>query len=188
MDSGQAGTFGRGYDHMGMEKRKRTAEEVEHMRGVLRELLAPGRELRERDVAAQLRVQAPRFQTPEEARDVRLAAAYGLPQGEYQRLLSAQGGVCGICFGREVDAKQGCLKALVVDHCHDSKEIRGLLCQPCNLMLGFSKDRPEVLEAGAEYLRTRRLAPLELQKHTPRPAKIDGERLLMELLGELDAR
>ncbi|WP_328473882.1 endonuclease VII domain-containing protein [Actinoplanes sp. NBC_00393] len=41
---------------------------------------------------------------------------------------------------------------LVVDHCHDSQRVRGLLCNSCNAMIGQARDRPEVLRAGADYL------------------------------------
>ena len=40
-----------------------------------------------------------------------------------------------------------------LDHKHDeSKLFRGILCGNCNRMIGFAKDNPEVLRAGAEYL------------------------------------
>jgi hypothetical protein len=44
-------------------------------------------------------------------------------------------------------------------HGHDPRQgcprcFRGILCKGCNLMLGWSRDRPEVLERGADYLRS----------------------------------
>jgi 16S rRNA C967 or C1407 C5-methylase (RsmB/RsmF family) len=30
--------------------------------------------------------------------------------------------------------------------------VRGLLCNRCNLMLGFANDQPEILRAALEYL------------------------------------
>ena len=41
---------------------------------------------------------------------------------------------------------------LVVDHCHRSRQVRGLLCNRCNTMIGQARERPEVLRAGADYL------------------------------------
>lgn len=54
---------------------------------------------------------------------------------------------CEIC-GRAL-----CEKTRCIDHCHLTLKVRGVLCSNCNCMLGMSKDDPECLEAGAEYLR-----------------------------------
>ena len=48
--------------------------------------------------------------------------------------------------------------ALAAEHGHDPRRgcrrcFRALLCRGCNLMLGWARDRPEVLERGADYLR-----------------------------------
>lgn len=79
-----------------------------------------------------------------------LRKKYGLSLEVYEELLDAQGGVCLIC-GAAPDPL-----SLAVDHCHDSTEIRGLLCNPCNLGVGHFRDRPELLEAAAAYLRSKR--------------------------------
>lgn len=44
-------------------------------------------------------------------------------------------------------------KKLDVDHCHTSGVVRGVLCNPCNTMLGRARDKIEVLEAAVEYLK-----------------------------------
>lgn len=54
-----------------------------------------------------------------------------------------QNNECKICGDQVV---------LVVDHCHTTGEYRGMLCSSCNKMLGFAKDNPTILVAGAEYL------------------------------------
>lgn len=62
-----------------------------------------------------------------------------------QRLLrEAQHFRCAICHERS--------ERLVVDHCHTSEYVRGLLCQGCNQGLGFFKDKPEVMRAAAAYI------------------------------------
>lgn len=41
---------------------------------------------------------------------------------------------------------------LVVDHCHKTNVIRGMLCNHCNRGLGHFKDNPELLEFARIYL------------------------------------
>lgn len=41
---------------------------------------------------------------------------------------------------------------LVVDHCHDTGKIRGLLCHNCNRALGLLKDSVHTLESAIDYL------------------------------------
>ena len=65
-----------------------------------------------------------------------------------------QDGVCAICLQPETLLHQnGNVRRLVVDHNHETDEVRALLCTKCNLMVGNSLDNPELLERAAEYLR-----------------------------------
>lgn len=41
---------------------------------------------------------------------------------------------------------------LVVDHCHSSGVVRGLLCHNCNRALGLLKDSTRNLESAIRYL------------------------------------
>lgn len=66
---------------------------------------------------------------------------------DYYRMLSDQKGVCAIC---SLPPPKG--KRLVIDHDHDSGEVRGLLCNNHNLLLGFAADNPEILRKAANYL------------------------------------
>lgn len=70
---------------------------------------------------------------------------HGLSANQARHLYLIQGGVCAICR-RSAD--------LVVDHCHSSKAMRGLLCGTCNTALGgFRDDIPTILRA-IEYLQS----------------------------------
>lgn len=63
----------------------------------------------------------------------------------YKRLFEAQSGLCKICRKN---------KKLVVDHCHKTGRVRGLLCSQCNAGLGFMRDDLEILKMSIEYLKS----------------------------------
>lgn len=71
---------------------------------------------------------------------------YGLEHDHYLALLAAQEGRCAICRS----APKG--KALCVDHDHATGEVRGLLCDRCNVGLGRFGDDPTLLRAAIDYL------------------------------------
>ena len=71
---------------------------------------------------------------------------YGLEPQLAKKLAKDNTGACEIC---------GTVGKLAVDHCHEKVKFRGLICRNCNLMLGYAKDKIDVLHAGAEYLRQR---------------------------------
>lgn len=83
----------------------------------------------------------------EKARNYRLLRDYGIGIEDYRAMLERQGGVCAIC---QIIKDEN--YSLVVDHCHTTGKVRGLLCNPCNRMLGFARDRRETLARAAEYL------------------------------------
>jgi hypothetical protein len=70
---------------------------------------------------------------------------YGITLEEYSILVALSGGRCAIC-------KTVPKTKLFIDHCHTTNKIRGLLCRPCNLVLGFAKDNVNVLEESIKYL------------------------------------
>lgn len=90
----------------------------------------------------------------------KLKRHYGLTPEDYWSTYSFQAGKCAICC-----RATGRTKRLAVDHdhkCptggHDPKMgcpdcVRGLLCGPCNKLLGQLRDSPEALERAARYLR-----------------------------------
>lgn len=76
-----------------------------------------------------------------------LQRTYGLTLEQYAAMVEAQGGVCAIC-GKPPPGKF----PLCVDHDHDTGRIRGLLCNPCNSLMGRWGDDAEILMAAARYL------------------------------------
>lgn len=73
---------------------------------------------------------------------------YGLELEQYELLAEYQKGKCAIC---DEETK------LVIDHSHDTKHIRGLLCADCNFGLGRFKDNIRILEKAILYLKIRNL-------------------------------
>ena len=78
---------------------------------------------------------------------------FNLSMQDYNQMLEAQGGLCAICKHTETHKRNGRVKALAVDHHHGTGKVRALLCSDCNTGIGKLKDRPEILEAAAAYIR-----------------------------------
>lgn len=86
---------------------------------------------------------------------VRKLARHGLTPQDYEDLLAAQGGGCAIC-GTTVNRYGDTERRLPVDHDHETGQVRGVLCDVCNRVLGLFGDDPARLEHAAEYLRASR--------------------------------
>ena len=86
----------------------------------------------------------------QQKRDNELRRVYGLTRQELDALIAKQRGKCAICNGDP----NGAGTRLHVDHCHDSKRVRGLLCGKCNTAVGLLDDDPARAEALAKYLRS----------------------------------
>ena len=82
-----------------------------------------------------------------------LTRTYGLSQEDYFNMLDKQDYCCPICL-LPVDKEMHYGK-FVVDHCHNSGKVRGLLCNKCNLLLGNARDNIKVLEQAITYLKER---------------------------------
>ena len=81
-------------------------------------------------------------------RDRLLQKKYGITLEKYNQMFDEQQGKCKICRKHRNDLTAD----LCVDHDHNSGNIRGLLCHDCNLMLGYAKDKIEILLYGIMYL------------------------------------
>lgn len=84
-----------------------------------------------------------------------VARTYSLSEREYGKLYEAQGGVCAIC-----ERATGATRRLSVDHDHACCNggvscgycVRGLLCRPCNDMLGHLRDDWQAFARAVRYL------------------------------------
>jgi hypothetical protein len=83
-------------------------------------------------------------------RDAHFRKAYNITQKDYNSAVEKLNYKCQVC---EADATNSSTwSRLVVDHCHTTGEIRGFLCQPCNMALGSARDNPTILRKLANYL------------------------------------
>lgn len=89
------------------------------------------------------------------ARDIHLMYSFGITQGDYDAILKSQNYSCAICGIHYTDVRvtSGRTGYLAVDHCHETGGIRGLLCNRCNLALGFLGDSQDLLHKAAKYLK-----------------------------------
>ena len=83
-------------------------------------------------------------------RDTHLMRTYLINQSIYDHLLLMQDGHCALCPATESGRKDD--RYLIVDHCHETGDVRGLVCHHCNIMLGGAKDNITTLQNGISYL------------------------------------
>lgn len=79
----------------------------------------------------------------------KLKRQYNITVGDYNRMLTVQGGCCAVC---RTDTPGSRTTRFHVDHCHATGQVRGLLCHLCNRMLGLARDEATILRAAAAYL------------------------------------
>lgn len=74
---------------------------------------------------------------------------YGLSVADWDAMLARQDGRCAIC---RTDRPGGRGEQWHIDHCHETGDVRGLLCHNCNVGLGNFGDDPGRLLAAMAYL------------------------------------
>lgn len=72
---------------------------------------------------------------------------YGLNAEDYYHMFEVQENKCAICGTVFSDTNKA-----FVDHCHNTKKVRGLLCTKCNTLLGMAKDDVSILQNAITYL------------------------------------
>lgn len=85
---------------------------------------------------------------------------YGMTLMQYEVIREKQQGLCAICETEGFIMANHHKMKLVVDHCHASGRVRGLLCHNCNRALGLLKDSDKVLQRAIDYLRETTKRPL----------------------------
>lgn len=77
-----------------------------------------------------------------ERKDAAIIRRYQISHNEHKQMLATNNGLCWICLKRA---------AKVVDHCHKTGNIRGLLCHHCNTALNLIENK-EALERAIKYV------------------------------------
>lgn len=83
-----------------------------------------------------------------EKQDNKIRKQYGISMRQFTELLAAQGDGCAICK-KPMEAIR---RRMNIDHCHDTNEVRGILCSGCNTGLGHLGDNIEGLQRAIAYL------------------------------------
>lgn len=84
-----------------------------------------------------------RIKYPERLKDRKLKLRYRISLLEYSEILKKQNAECAICHKKN---------KLFVDHDHSSGEVRGLLCNTCNLGLGYFYNDNSLLKSAIKYI------------------------------------
>ena len=74
---------------------------------------------------------------------------YGMSPNEYEELLEEQLNRCACCGSSDPKRKAG----FVIDHDHQTGQVRGLLCHSCNIGIGQLGDSISGLTQALNYLR-----------------------------------
>ena len=82
-------------------------------------------------------------------KEIYLKKTYNIGLEEYNLLFYRQEGKCAICGIHQTKIE----RPLYIDHCHETNNIRGLLCSKCNLALGLFQDNIENIERALAYLK-----------------------------------
>lgn len=80
--------------------------------------------------------------------DNKIRKQYGISMRQFTDLLAEQGGGCAICK-KPMEAIR---RRMNIDHCHDTNEVRGILCSGCNTGLGHLGDNIAGLQRAIAYL------------------------------------
>lgn len=125
--------------------KRRTPEQQEKYNETRRKKYAESLELREAMRAA---AKAWQDGNPIKRKAQRLKQ-YGIAVSDFNDLMAIQGGRCAIC-GHSDTSKAGFFP--LVDHCHKTGNVRGLLCMACNQGLGKFRDNVDHLFSAISYL------------------------------------
>jgi len=89
--------------------------------------------------------------------DFKRAKVYKLNYDSYCELTSKK--VCDLCESDGFQMNSSYDSGLVIDHCHTTGIVRGMLCHNCNRALGLMQDNTSVLKKAISYLESATTIP-----------------------------
>ena len=87
---------------------------------------------------------------PARMADLAACRAYGLTMDELTAMREKANGICPACGKSEKE--QGHYGKLVIDHCHKTGKVRGLICNKCNTILGLCNDNIDILQGLTQFM------------------------------------
>ena len=93
-----------------------------------------------------------RKERPEKVWAERIKREHGLTAEQYYHMLEEQHGVCYICLLSETRTMHGKVVRLVIDHNHQTGQVRRLLCHACNVSVGLLQENPDRMRRMAQYI------------------------------------
>jgi hypothetical protein len=147
------------------KQRKRYAEDAEYRKKKIK-YAAAYRDANRAKVNAQLRhryATDSEYRAKERARGAKLWRAkilqqHGMSMQDYEAMLARQNGACAIC-----ERPFGPRRTPCIDHCHVTELVRALLCNSCNIGIGYFHDDPVFARKASAYLARWQQHLLELQ-------------------------
>jgi HD-GYP domain-containing protein (c-di-GMP phosphodiesterase class II) len=96
-------------------------------------------------------VQRKRTYNYDQSRKIRILNSYKINIDDVQKIYILQNKKCKICKTENPSVSN--YGGLHIDHCHVTGEVRGLLCNSCNILLGLAKDNISILNSAIDYLK-----------------------------------
>ena len=92
--------------------------------------------------------------TPSQKTELHLKKRYKITLEEWYKMFEEQGHRCKICDVEVLPLlAENTKNKGVVDHCHETKKVRGILCHDCNRALGLLKENKESINRMLKYLK-----------------------------------
>lgn len=91
---------------------------------------------------------------PERARIYTLKR-YGMTIEQFNEMMARQGGRCACCTVLLL----GTERKVVVDHCHSTGRVRGILCSQCNTGIGMFNEQRHLFASASSYLERQMVQP-----------------------------